>query len=162
MAIPDYQTCMLHLLGLASDGAEHTLKDAVPALADIFHLTTAERTELLPSGQQAILNNRVAWAKTYLNKAGLLEAPRRGVFIITDRGKRVLAQNPPKIDLKLLEQFQEFLAFKAKSKTVGEGDHGQPTASVAIETPIESLESAYEKILDGLKAELLDRLKLES
>jgi restriction system protein len=87
MPIPDYQTCMLHLLRLASDGAEHTLKDAVPALADIFQLTDAERTELLPSGQQAILNIRVAWAKTYLNKAGLLEAPRCGVFGITDRAK---------------------------------------------------------------------------
>src|ERR1700675_2030882 len=139
MAIPDYQTCMLHLLGLASDGAEHTLKDAVPALADIFHLTTAERTELLPSGQQAILNNRVAWAKTYLKKAGLLEAPRRGVFVITDRGKQVLAKNPPKIDLKLLEQFPEFLAFKAKSKTELEGDLVEPTAPAATETPLELL-----------------------
>ena len=111
---------MLPLLRLASDGAEHTLKDAVPALADIFQLTDAERTEFLPSGQQAILNNRVAWAKTYLKKAGLLEAPRRGVFVITDRGKQVLAKNPPKIDLKLLEQFPEFLAFKAKSKTLSE------------------------------------------
>jgi restriction system protein len=72
---------------IGSDGGAHTLKDAVPALADIFQVTDAERTALLPSGQQAILNNRVAWAKTYLNKAGLLEAPRRGVFIITDRVK---------------------------------------------------------------------------
>jgi restriction system protein len=70
--------------------------------------------------------------KNYLNKAGLLDAPRRGVFSITDRGKSVLAQNPLKIDLKVLEQFPEFLAFKAKSKTVGGGDHVQPTASVAI------------------------------
>src|ERR1700736_5920225 len=123
MAIPDYQTCMLHLLRLASDDAEHTLKDAVPALADIFQLTDAERTELLQSGQQAIFNNRVAWANTYLKKAGLLRAPRRGVFIITDRGKSVLAQNPPRIDLKLLEQFPEFLAFKAKSKTLSDADH---------------------------------------
>src|ERR1700687_2059653 len=75
MAIPDYQTCMLHLLRLASDGAEHTLKDAVPVLADIFHLTDAERTELLPSGQQAVFHNRVAWANTYLKKAKLLRAP---------------------------------------------------------------------------------------
>jgi restriction system protein len=162
MAIPDYQTCMLHLLKLASGGAEHTLKDAVSALADIFQLTDAERTELLPSGQQAILNNRVAWAKTYLNKARLLETPRRGVFIITDRGRKVLAQNPPKIDLKLLEKFPEFLAFKAKSRTVAEGDHAQPTAQAAIETPLESLEAAYSKIRGELKAELLDRLKVEA
>jgi restriction system protein len=162
MPIPDYQKCMLHLLTLASDGAEHTLKDAVPPLADIFQLTDAERTELLPSGQQAILNNRVAWAKTYLNRAGLMDAPRRGVFNITDRGKSVLALKPQKIDLKLLERFPEFLAFKAKSKTVGEGDPTQPTAPATIETPLESLESAYEKILGELKNELLDRLKAEA
>jgi restriction system protein len=74
----------------------------------------------------------------------------------------VLAQNPPKIDLKLLEQFPEFLAFKAKSKTMDEGDHAQPTAAATIETPLEPLETAYEKILGELKNELLDRLKAEA
>jgi restriction system protein len=54
MAIPDYQTCMLPLLGLAVDGAEHTLKDAVPALADVFQLTDAERTDLLPRLNESI------------------------------------------------------------------------------------------------------------
>src|SRR6266403_1686884 len=151
MGIPDYQTCMLHLLKLASDGAEHTLKDAVPALADIFHLTDTERTELLPSGQQAVFHNRVAWANTYLKKAELLRSPRRGVFTITDRGKSVLAKNPPKIDLKLLEQFPEFLAFKAKSKNSLEDDQVQSTAPAAIKTPLESLEVAYEKIRGELQ-----------
>jgi hypothetical protein len=47
---------------------ERLSQDAVSALADIFQLTDAERTELLPSGQQAILNNRVAWAKTELQQ----------------------------------------------------------------------------------------------
>jgi len=56
MAIPDYQTCMLHLLRLASEGAEHTLKDAVPALADIFQLTDAERTELLSERSTSCLS----------------------------------------------------------------------------------------------------------
>jgi restriction system protein len=161
MAIPDYQTCMLHLLRLASDGSEHTLKEAVPALADTFQLTDTERTELLPSGQQAVFHNRVAWANTYLKKAELLRSPRRGVFTITDRGKSVLAKNPPKIDLKLLEQFPEFLAFKAKSKPVAEIDHAQPTVPPAIETPLESLETAYSKIRGELQADLLDRLKAE-
>jgi restriction system protein len=136
---------MLHLLRLASDGAEHTLKDAVPALADPFHLTDVERTELLPSGQQAVFQNRVAWANTFLKKAELLRAPRRGIFTITDRGKKLLAQNPPKIDVKLLEQFPEFLAFRAKSKTMGKGDHGQPPSAAAIETPLELLRRLTKK-----------------
>jgi restriction system protein len=106
--------------------------------------------------------NRVAWAKTYLKKAGLLEAPRRGVFVITDRAKQVLAKNPAKIDLKLLEQFPEFLAFKAKSKTESRGDLVETTIPAAMETPLELLEVAYEKIRGELKDELLDRLKVEA
>jgi restriction system protein len=85
MAIPDYQTCM-HLLELAGDRQEHALKDAVSELATTFQLTDAERIELLPSGQQPVFYNRVAWANTYLKKAGLLQAVRRGFFAITDHG----------------------------------------------------------------------------
>jgi Mrr N-terminal domain len=73
MAIPDYQACMLHLLNLASDGAEHTLKDAVPALAETFRLTDAERTELLPSGQQPVFHNRSRLGK-HLTQEGRIAA----------------------------------------------------------------------------------------
>jgi restriction system protein len=107
MAIPDYQARMLPLVQLAADGREHTLKEVLPALADRFKLTETERIELLPSGQQEVFRNRVSWANTYLKKAGLLHAPRRGYFAITDRGKSVLAQNPSSIDRKFLEQFSE-------------------------------------------------------
>jgi restriction system protein len=77
-------------------------------------------------------------------------------------GAKVCSQkNPPKIDLKLLEQYPEFLAFKAKSKNLSEDDQVQLTAPAAIKTPLESLEVAYEKIRGELQAELLDRLKSE-
>jgi restriction system protein len=55
------------------------------------------------------------------------------------------------------------LAFKAKSKTLSEADQVQSMAPASMETPLESLEVAYEKIRgELLKAELLDRLKGEA
>jgi restriction system protein len=84
------------------------------------------------------------------------------VGVFTDRGRSVLARNPPEIDLKLLELFPEFLAFKAKSRPVAEVDNAQPTKPPAFETPLESLEAAYAKIRGELKAEFLDRLKVEA
>ena len=80
MAIPDYQTLMLPVLKLASDQQEHKLREAVEQLADEFALSDDERNELLPSGSQAVFNNRVHWSRTYLKQAGLLDAPKRGVF----------------------------------------------------------------------------------
>ena len=88
MPIPDYQTCMLPLLKFLSDKQEHSLRETVDQLAKQFKLSDQEMKEMLPSGQQAIFNNRVGWARTYLGKAGLLEGTRRGYFRITQRGLR--------------------------------------------------------------------------
>ena len=117
MAIPDYQTIMLPLLRFAGDQQEHSLREAIDQLAQNFGLTEVERKELLPSGLQEVFNNRVAWARTYMGKAGLLESTRRGYFKITDRGVKVLKQNPDRIDVKFLEQFEEFRQFRALRHT---------------------------------------------
>ena len=112
MPIPDYQTLMLPLLKIAGDGAIHSKRDVVPELASQFGLSEEEQKELLPSGKQGILSNRVGWARTYLKKALLIDYVQRGQFRITDRGKQVLAENPARIDNALLSRFPEFIAFQ--------------------------------------------------
>jgi restriction system protein len=71
MTIPDYQSLMLPVLFAASKG-EARIGDVVDRLANDLALTDEERAQLLPSGRQALFANRVHWAKTYLNKAGLV------------------------------------------------------------------------------------------
>ncbi len=73
MAIPDYQTMMLPFLKELGDGKEHALSSVRESLASKFSLTTEEREELLPSGNQTVFENRIGWARTYLKMAGLLE-----------------------------------------------------------------------------------------
>src|SRR3954452_5673541 len=107
MPVPDYQSLMIHVLSAAASG-EVRIGDAVERLADQLGLTTEERAALLPSGKQTLFANRVHWAKTYLGKAGLLEATRRGYFRITDRGRQVVASHPQRIDNTFLNQFAEF------------------------------------------------------
>ena len=92
MGIPDYQKIMQHLLMYAIDEQEHSLRETIEALADKFNLSEEQRKELLPSGQQAIFDNRVGWARTHLKKAGLLETPKRGFLKITERGIKILNQ----------------------------------------------------------------------
>lgn len=150
---------MLPLLELAGDGGEHQLKEAVAALAAKFSLTEEEKSELLPSGQQPIFTNRVGWARTYLKKAGLISAPRRGIFQITDRGRKVLNDRPSAINQRFLEQFPEFMEFKSlrnerlddSSNEIGDGSGGQ--------TPHEALESAYERLRTELASEVLQSIR---
>jgi restriction system protein len=159
MAIPDYETLMLPLLRLAADanGQEVPLPGAVGKLADQFNLTDEERQELLPSGGTFKFSSRVSWARTYLQKAGLLESARRGHFRITDRGWSVLKTKPDHIDGELLSQFEEFREFQGKRRD----RRAEQTiaSSVSVETPIESLGTQYERLREALVSDLLERVK---
>jgi len=81
MAIPNFQSLMLPLLEIVKDGQEHSHRDVSEVLAAQFNLSDVEKRELLPSGRQARFDNRVAWARAYLKKAGLIENTRRGFFV---------------------------------------------------------------------------------
>jgi len=155
MAIPDYQTTMLPLLQFSGDGKEHTLHEAVDSLANIFKLSDEEKKILLPSGQQTVFFNRVGWARTYLKKADILESPRRSFFIITKRGKEILSSNPARIDVKFLDQFPEFVAFKSLKR-----DKEAEVIQEANDTPEEILESAYLNLRHNLASDLLQQIKL--
>jgi len=69
MPIPDYQSIMLPLLKFAGDKKELSIREAIEHIANIFNLSEEERRELLPSGQQYIIDNRVGWARTFLKKS---------------------------------------------------------------------------------------------
>jgi restriction system protein len=162
MAIPDYQTLMLPVLKAAGDGQEHRIGDVINQLARDFGLTAEEQQQLLPSGKQATFANRVAWAKSYLVQAGLLEATKRAHFKITDRGKKALAEGPPSIDNEYLSQFAEFLQFKDRGKSPGSeaftSGGETPTVPLNAETPDELLRGTVKQIDIALKKELLDRI----
>jgi restriction system protein len=152
---------MLPLLNFVSDQQEHSLQDAVEALANKFRLTFEEREELLPSGKQARFDNRVAWARSYFKQAGLVENTRRGVFKITQRGLSLLKTNPSKINIKLLSQYPEFIEFRNVKKEINEVQHITITESEPDkETPEEQLENAYKVLSDGLASEIIQLIKL--
>jgi restriction system protein len=158
MPIPDYQTLMLPLLRFAADGSDHTTREAVEVLATEFQLTPAERNELLASGQQAIFNNRVGWANSYLKKGGLLESPRRGALRITARGKQILGDNPARIDVKFLERFPEFIEFRDASRNSRETTTTESVAIATEQTPEEALELAHLSLRLSLAQDILSRI----
>ncbi len=163
MNIPDFQSIMLPLLKFAADQQEHSLRETIENLAQTFQLSEQERKELLPSGQQAIFDNRVSWASTHLKKAGLLESTRRSFFKITQRGLDTLSQNPSKVGIKLLVQFPEYIEFvRGGGKKDKEAAAGIELEANGQETPEELLEYGYQKIRQDLAQELLNRVKASS
>mgnify|MGYP006276254101 CR=1 FL=1 len=156
MPIPDFQTLMRPLLQLASDGREHSIKEVVSELASEFSLSEQERNVLLPSGVQPIFTNRVAWSKAHLKMATLLDATRRGYFQITELGKKILAENPERIDLKVLRAIPGYLDAR-EGKKLDDARLPLLNAEESL-TPEEQIESAFAALRANLGREILEKL----
>lgn len=154
--IPDYQSIMLPLLKVVADKKEYKLQELIETLSSTFKLTDDDRAEMLPSGQQRIFDNRVAWARTYLKKAGLVDSPRRAFVTITERGIKVLTENHDLINVRFLKQFPEFVEFQTTKRESNEIDVDEQSEST--ETPEELLETAYLKIRKSLAQEIINKV----
>lgn len=160
MAIPDYQKFMYPLIKLVSDGSEYRYQDIFAALADHFQLSDEDRDAMLPSGQR-IYYSRIYWAKTYLHQAGVLDAPRRGVFRITERGRKLLKECPDGIGNENLLQFEEFRHFINRKiwKTEAPGIGSEDKQELQVLTPVEMIEEGYKQLTDSLAYEILQQTK---
>ena len=166
MAIPDYQSLMLPVLKVAANG-ETRVPAAADIIADQLHLNEEEREELLPSGKQRLLHNRVHWAKFYLTKAGLIDSPKRGVFVASASGQQLLASNPSTINVETLKKIPAFAAFYGQASTTAAPDQGPAAAAAAAAalstaTPEEQIEAAQSVLVEALKTDLLQRVLEQS
>ncbi len=162
MAIPDFQSVMLPLVKILGDGQERTMREVTEKLAESFQLTEQERLELLPSGQQSIFSNRVAWAKSHLKAAGLLENPVRGRVRISDLGRKVLAEKPPAINVKFLKRFPAYCEFLGKSvppTNEEQGTEGEASPVEESRTPLELIDASYRSLRQATAEDLLSKFK---
>jgi restriction system protein len=167
MAIPDFQSIMLPLLEILKMGQEHGHREVCETLAAQFKLSDAEKEELLPSGRQARFDNRVAWSRAYLKKAGLIENTERGVFRITSEGLELLESNPPRVDIKLLMRYpgiREWLRPSSRKPeddeagALADDDSARDRAIAETQTPEEALETSYQELRRALAQDLIDRI----
>ncbi len=161
MPIPDFQSIMLPLLKLCSDGQEHTSREMVEALGSEYGLTPEELKQMLPSAQQRVFDNRVAWAKAHMKMAALLENVRRGVFRITERGMAVLGESPKAINLAFLRKFPEYRSVREPHQN-NQITEDSISKELETKTPAERLEDAYMVLRESLANELLVQLKSSS
>lgn len=165
MPIPDVQAVMLPLLETLADGRVWTVREVTQHLAKRFNLTEEEINEMLPSGATPLFYNRVAWAKTHMKAAGLLDNPVRGRVSISELGKSELAKQPPEINIRYLKTFDAYKQRFSNSKTLSVGATAadvNTNESVQERSPLELLEVSYRTLHLALKDELLTRLKLGS
>ncbi len=156
MVVPTYDEMKIHLLRLAGDEREHTLRTAAEHVADVLNVVDEDLKILVPSGVQTRFDNRISWACTYLKKAGLLESSGRGRFRITNRGKSVLEEGTVTLDNNYLMRFPEFAEFKQGRGRTSDNQVTADTSEDTEETPEELLAARYQDLRDTLANDLLE------
>lgn len=166
MALPKYNEFHIPMLKFLADGKPHKVKEVRKAMRDYYKLSDEDVAEMLPSGRITTFASRVGWASTYLNKAGLIDKPVRGEFLITEEGKKVLEHLPEVIDSKWLcryESFRQFIGVKdeASNEKTEAPDGGKRQIQEREddeETPDDIFESAFQKINQELQDSLMDEI----
>ncbi|QJD59501.1 restriction endonuclease [Pseudomonas sp. gcc21] len=158
MAIPDFQSLMRPVLAAVADGAPLALSSLREQVANSSQATEAELHERVASGKQTVINNRIGWARTYLNKAGLLHIPAKGMMQITERGLEVLSTGPERITVGWLKRYPEFASFHT-ARPADSPIAAEQSEPVEQATPDEQLSSAHQTLMKSLADELLEQVR---
>lgn len=157
MPIPDFQSVMRPLLDYLSDGLTRDRVETIDHLAKHFRLTDAELSELLPSGKQPVFDNRVAWAKSHLKGAGLLESPARGQHRLSHAGAEFLKTHQGPVNMGVLSQFPQYNAFRSPKSAASASPAPSLGASDSL-TPEEHIEYGYSEHRNKLATEIIDKV----
>lgn len=150
MAIPKFDELFNEVLELLSDKKEYKTRDVKEILSKKLDLTDEERQQLIPSGTEPIIKNRIGWSITSLKKAGYVESKKWGSVNITDLGLKEHEINPDITieDLMKIPSYQEYMNGSSKEVIEEAGES----------TPEEEIETSFLQINKKLAGELLENI----
>lgn len=157
MAVPGFEAFLLPVLRAYSDGRDLPTLEARARVASGMGLDENDLAERLPNSPQLRATNRTNWAQIYLQRAGLLERLRRGVYKVTDRGRKLLETSPTTLTMADLGRYPDFREWRRVDDEGADKPSGPATAGTN-QTPDEALDSAFKVVRSKIEKDLLDRI----
>jgi len=153
MPIPRYDEIQLPALKILADNQPRKAKDLEELLAPIFKLTEEEKQQMYASGNGPIFVDRIQWALSYLNMAGLVQKPKRGLYQISEEGKEIL---------KNTNSFRDYINAKISEREPSKKKNkakNEPVEDLALDlTPEESLYKSFDGIKKSVYREIIDTI----
>ena len=153
MTIPKHNEIRFVALNSLLDGEAKKLKELVKPLTQHFQLSTEEVERMYDSGNGPVFLDRISWAMSFLNLAGYIDKPKRGVYQINDEGRVVLER----------EDAQVFL-YKAHTKRKSKPVVVDDTSDIDNEdkTPLQLFSESFDEIKKSIYDEILETVLRKS
>lgn len=161
MKVPSWEEFNASVLRVLNDGETLSIRELRRQVPEIMSLTDEHLAAALSSGQSTV-ENRIGWAASYLTRVEALERPQRGHYRITDRGRKLLIDNPDGVtehDLrKLAKPDDRWWAPTSKPDNGVRTVHNTDEVDTRLD-PIEQVEQGIARIHEEVGHELLTRLQ---
>jgi restriction system protein len=127
-------------------------------VAKVEKLTPEELEQKTAKGTN-IFRSRVHWSQAFLAQAGAVTRPQRGYLEITERGLKLLEENPQGFTAKKFDEFPDYAnAWSARSHEGDDSiqDVAAPESNV---TPQERIERAVGELETAIATDIVQRVR---
>jgi restriction system protein len=153
--IPKFHETFNPILEVLSDGKTLHTRELINLVIEKYYSgLPQELLQQKTKSGEVLINNRIAWGKSYLKKGGYIFYPERGFVQITEKGtkqKNTLLLKEIEEDSNLLDFYSEESQKNKEIKTLN-----NPTIS---SSPQDLIDEGFSKIENEVKNEILDKLK---
>lgn len=158
MTIGNFEYYFIPVLkSLKQNGKMHR-RENMEFVAKAEKLSPDELAQKTPKGTN-IFRSRVHWAQTFLAQAGAVSRPQRGYLEITERGKKLLEENPQGFKAKKFDEFPDYAnawSGRYNSELQATGDLESVESEI---TPQERIETAVGDIESALATDIVQRVR---
>ena len=162
MPVPDVHSLLLPYFQALADGKELQDADIKEHVAESLQLTQSDLQERMPQSRYLKLDSRLYQIRRGLERANLVESPRRGFRQLTPEGKRLLENPPPSLDMKYVRNLPDYRRWKDGGGTAVNGEGLSSSDDSSEATPEEMVENIFQLLESELQADLLARVRQAS
>jgi restriction system protein len=153
MEIPKFNETFIPILEVLKDGKVLKSRELIEEVKTRFYADLSEEQlkQETKSGD-LLIDNRIAWGKSYLRKGGYVSFPSRGFVQITEKGRNHSAS----LSVRDLENESSLFDFYKQDNQPSAIDHAIINN---ISSPQDLIDEGFNRIEFDVKNELLQKLK---
>jgi restriction system protein len=153
--IPKFHETFVPILNILSNGKTIHTRELQKLVVEKYFsdLSEAQLSERTKTGE-ILINNRIAWGKSYLKKGGFISYPERGNVCITDKGLK----HKNELSLKSVVEDSGTLNFYTEESTKAKNGT-ENSKGITSSSPQDLIDKGFSQIEIEVKNDLLERLK---
>ena len=156
LEIPKFHETFNPILEILSNGETiHTRELQRLVIEKFFSYLSPDQLSAKTQSGEKLINNRIAWGKSYLKKGGYIFYPERGNVKITEKGLKQKSE----LSLKILVDAAGIVDFYSQEDSKNKLENASPK-EIITSSPQDLIDNGFSQIENEVKNELLEKLKI--